>query len=162
MCWYYLLSRSAIAEANVRPDMGSSIDREMAGNIFGNDNLKNASYEMLAPSALAILCRNSDVEKSFTGFNFQGFDFGFCNDTWSVQTDVGVCIGGNPSQILMNGNILKQDQPRKINGGLKDIEHIVIIQVDEFSKSNEEQSYKVRRVFCIKMIYRKCVISNCS
>ena len=123
--------------------MGSTIDGEMAANLFGNDNLKNSSFEMLAPSALALLCRNSDAEKSFTGFNFQGFDFGFCNDTWTVQTDVGVCIGGNPSQILMNGIILKQDQPRKINGGLKDIEHIVIIQVDEFSKSNEKQSYKV-------------------
>ena len=103
--------------------MGSTIDGEMAANLFGNANLKNSSFEMLAPSALALLCRNSDAEKSFPGFNFQGFDFGFCNDTWTVQTDVGVCIGGNPSQILMNGIILKQDQPRKINGGLKDIEH---------------------------------------
>ena len=115
----------------------------MAENVFGRKSLMNALIEMLAPSVLALLCKDSELESSFTGINLTGFDFGFCNSTRTVQTDVGVCIASNPRQISKNGEVLLQEESKKMGGGLKDIEHVMIIQVDKFGYFNQEESYKV-------------------
>ena len=132
-----------MSESNIRKlDFTNKIDRMIAGYMFGESNLKNNSKEMLASNPLVLLCKDTEQESSFTGIDVKGFDFGFCNNTQTVQTDVGKCIGGYPDQVLINGKIHLQEKTNKIGAGLKDVEHIMIIQTDKFGTINE-QSYKV-------------------
>ena len=118
--------------------MVNELGRQMAANIFGMKNLKNDSVETLSQNALALLCKDSKRESSFAGLNVTGFKFGFCKRAHTVQTDVGVCIGANTNQILMDGKILQQEEPSKVKEGLKDVEHVMVIQVDKFGNLNGE------------------------
>ena len=101
---------------------------------------------MSAPNLLALLCKDTKKELTFSGTNVMGFDFGFCNVTETVQTDVGVCIGSNSNQYVLDGKILQQDTSRPIDGGLKDVEHVMILLVDRFGDTDKEvKNSKVRK-----------------
>ena len=135
--------RFAIPEAKIAPDETMiGLGRKMAANIFKTKNLKNETLEILAQNVLTLLCKDSKRESSFAGLNVTSFKFGFCESAQTVQTDVGVCIGANTDQYLMEGNIHQQEEPSKIKEGLKDVEHVMVIQVDKFGDLNGE-SYEV-------------------
>ena len=92
----------------------------------------------MAPNLLALLCKDTKKELTFSGTNVMGFDFGFCNVTEAVQTDVGICIGTNSEQYVLDGNIMQHDTSKLIDGGLKDVEHLVILLVDRFGDEDNE------------------------
>ena len=138
-------------------DMMNKLGRQMAANIFGMKNIKNESVEMLSQNALALLCKDSKRESSFAGLNVTGFKFGFCKSAQTVQTDVGVCIGANNNQILLEGNVLLKEEPKKIKEGLKDVEHVMVIQVDKFGNLNGED-FKVDFVTIDILIVTKFIL----
>ena len=96
---------------------------------------------MLA-NPLVILCKNNK-RQSFNGIEINEFSFKICNDTKTIQTDVGICVASNPRQILLDGSILKENKGEKVNGGLKDIEHVAILTVDKFGDT-KPLSFKVK------------------
>ena len=104
----------------------------MAATLFGNENLKNNSNQILASNVLTLLCKDTEIEQTFSGTNVRGFDFGFCNDSKTVQTDVGFCSGSNANMYVFERNIVQQDGSKKISEGLKNVEHIMILLVDKF------------------------------
>ena len=123
------------------------IARGIAIELFGFENLKDDLDGILSPNALALLCKDSELELSFSGEFVNGFQFGFCNATKTVQTDVGVCIGSNTKQFLQNGNVIKHEMNKKLNNGLKDIEHIMIISVDRFGEEFEKNFKVCKKLF---------------
>ena len=130
----------------------------MAATLFGNENLKSDSSQILAANVLTLFCKDTEIEPAFSGTNVRGFDFGFCNYTKTVQTDVGICSGSNPNLYMFNGNILQQDISKKIDDGLKDVEHIMILLVDKFGVK-ERSSFEVKH-FCKTELHSPFIKTN--
>ena len=127
----YLFFRFAIPQAKIKSLSANDLERKFAELLFGKENLKNESNSRTAPNPLVLFCKDSD-EEEFSGTRIKGFEFNFCNSTEIVQTDVGVCIGSNTRQHVTNGKIVQKVQSMKVDAGLKDVEHILVISVNEF------------------------------
>ena len=121
---------------------------KIAGSLFGKDNLKNDSSILFASNPLALFCKDSK-NGLLQGDDVNGFQSKFCNLTKIVQTDVGICVSSNPTQHLSNGYIHLNELTNKINRGLKEIEHTMIIQVDRFAHDSA-QNFSVCIIRLIK------------
>ena len=67
----------------------------------------------------------------------------FCNKTNSIQTDVGICVGSDAKQAIFNGNIFKTNEMKMVEGGRKDVEHVMILMVDKFGQLNNPPDFIV-------------------
>ena len=127
----------------------NKVARKIAEVMFGKQNLKNISKEMLSMNALVIFCKDSERAPSFSGTTINGFDFMFCNSTQTIQTDVGFCTANNPMQYMKDGKIYQNvGRTLKIEEELKDVEHIMILSPDKFGEKNDP-NFKVKHLFQI-------------
>ena len=106
---------------------------------------------VLGSNPLALLCKDSNLQESFQGFNVDGFEVEFCNKTNLIQTDVGICVGSDAKQAIFNGNIFKTNERKMVEGGRKDVEHIMILMVDKFGQLNNPPKFIVS--FRYKLIF---------
>ena len=83
------------------------MERNIARNLFGKDNLKNDTRNAFASNPLVLFCKHSNDEE-FEGTNVTGYDFKFCNTTETVQTDVGLCIADNTRHRVPSSKKLKK------------------------------------------------------
>ena len=135
------ISRLALPQDNLIQKSISS-ENQMAGELFGKDNLKADHTKMIAGSPLALFCKDSK-RKEFFGDTIEGLDFAFCNKSNVIQTDVGSCIATNPIQFFENGKISSKNGITYIEEGLKDIEHVIVLLVDKSEFVNNPPNYKV-------------------
>ena len=84
---------------------------------------------------MILLCKDNKKQK-FTGDKITAYDFQLCNKTYHVQTDVGVCIGSNPIQILQESKIISKLSNKTVGGNLRDIEHSFVIIMDDIKVIN--------------------------
>ena len=117
-----------------------SIIKQIASELFGEDNLKNEPYGFLSTNPLALFCKEN--KQSFQGIKFDGFDFQFCNTTHKIQTDVGVCIASSSKINLLDGKVSFHDNFDVVNAGVKDAEHMIVMSVDKFGYA-DESNFKV-------------------
>ena len=104
---------------------------------------------MIVPNPLVLFCKENR-KGSFYGNAINGFPFKFCDKTKPVQTDVGICITSIPRQFLLDDNIMQQKPSGKNNdGGLKYIEHTMMMIVDKFGDAADESDFKVCNSYCL-------------
>ena len=111
--------------------------RNLAIALFGEDNLfQNGTSNYIALNPITLFCTDSK-QKKFFGDLVPGFDFEFCNKTQTVQTDVGLCISTNPTQYLLNEEIVSRPFEVKIAEDLRNVEHLMVISVDKLGKLDD-------------------------
>ena len=125
-------------------DSFQNVERKIAESLFGKENLK--SSHILASNPLVLFCKDRKNEQ-FKGDLLNGFDFRFCNTTKTVQTDVGICVTSNPTQYVNDGHIHRSDESdfNHFNGGLRESEHVMIIQSDKYMKK-ENLDFSVSKI----------------
>ena len=134
------LNRFVLPDARIKIKETESVLKQIASKLFGENNLKNDSYDFLSTNPLALFCKEN--KQSFEGIEIDGFDFHFCKKTQKIQTEVGVCIASSSLVGLVNGKISMHDKFEVINAGVKDAEHVMIISVDKF-RNPDESDFKV-------------------
>ena len=88
-----MISRFVIPDANIKTKDTGSVIRKISSKLFGENNLKNHSYDFISTNPLALFCKEN--KQAFQGTEIDGYAAHFCNKTQKIQADVGKCIASN-------------------------------------------------------------------
>ena len=135
-----MISRFVIPDANIKTKDTGSVIRKISSKLFGENNLKNHSYDFISTNPLALFCKEN--KQAFQGTEIDGYAAHFCNKTQKIQADVGKCIASNSMFNVIDGKVSVHDNFDTINAGVKDAEHLIMISVDMFG-SADDNDFKV-------------------
>ena len=111
-----------------------SEETKIAERLFGKENLDDQIA--LSSNPLVLFCKERQ-NQPFLGESVDGFQSKFCNQTRIVQTDVGLCVSNNPGHYVKNGKIVEIDRVTYHDQILKNIENVIIINIDRYGQSND-------------------------
>ena len=131
------------------------VEQQLAGKLFGSENLKKTQDVSKNPTPLMIYCQNQ-LNQDFDGDIIGGFSSRFCNDFYPTPTDVGICMTKNvdikelmQEDINLFAYMNARDQEAKtlMSRGNRNSESTYILLADIFEDLNPtqiEQEYLVR------------------
>ena len=89
-----LFFRYAIPNSGLKLPPIPSIESNLAGKLFGNENLRDELDKALAPAPMMIYCKDRK-NQDFMGDAIPGFLAKFCTEFHPTPTDVGMCLTKN-------------------------------------------------------------------
>ena len=127
-------------------------EKELAGQIFGKENLHNAS-NIISPFSMTLFCKNRR-DQDFAGIGIDGISSRFCDEYYPSPTDVGFCMTKNMDlREIMHVkevhsdflNIRERSGNSTIQGGNRNAERTIVLVTDIFNDDWEANSFLVKK-----------------
>ena len=139
-----LFFRYAIPNSGLKLPPIPSIESNLAGKLFGNENLRDELDKVLAPAPMMIYCKDQKTQ-DFMGEMIPGFSAKFCADFHPTPSDVGMCLTKNTNieelfkyqEDYSNYFGANYRNVRKFGKGNRNSESVFILQTDLFDKLNK-------------------------
>ena len=124
-----IFSRYSLSAAQIKSSQQQDrIAKKLFGIHHSNQNSTKISYDPL------VLMGKDNINQKPIGIGIDGFTIRFCNKTFNVQTDVGVCVATNPLNHLEEKKIVKRSSNPHISNGIRNVEHLMVISVSKFGR----------------------------